>query len=250
MTTEGGTVTGRAGQLQISGATSVTLRLAAVTSYRRYDDISGDPTALTQAVLAATEGRSFDALRNTHLAEHRRLFRRVTLDLSRNETAEKLPTDERLRQSPEVADPSLAALYFHYGHYLLISSSRPGTQPANLQGIWNDSLNPPWGSKYTININTEMNYWPAEITNLAECAEPLFTLVRDLSETGARLARDHYGAKGWVAHHNTDLWRATGPIDGAFYGRWPTGGAWLSLHLWEHYLFNGDRDFLTPGPIR
>jgi alpha-L-fucosidase 2 len=145
---------------------------------------------------------------------------------------------------PFTDDPGLAALYFQYGRYLLISSSRPGTQPANLQGIWNDHLNPPWGSNYTININTEMNYWPSEITNLSECAEPLFAMVKDLSETGAKLARDHYGARGWVAHHNTDLWRATGPIS-AFHGTWPTGGAWLALHLWEHYLFSGDRDFLA-----
>ncbi|HWA25874.1 MAG TPA: glycoside hydrolase family 95 protein [Lacunisphaera sp.] len=241
----GGTVTAGASQLQVTGATSVILRLAAATSYRRYDDVSGNPPALTQAVLAATMGKSFDALRDAHLAEHRRLFRRVAIDLGRNEAMEKLPTDERVRQSPDVDDPALAALYFNYGRYLLISSSRPGTQPANLQGIWNDSLNPPWGSKYTVNINTEMNYWPAESTNLAECAEPLFALVRDLAETGARLAREHYGAKGWVTHHNTDLWRATGPIDAANYGMWPTGGAWLSLHLWEHYLFDPDREFLA-----
>jgi alpha-L-fucosidase 2 len=149
-----------------------------------------------------------------------------------------------VRQSGAVDDPSLASLYFQYGRYLLISSSRPGTQPANLQGLWNDSLNPPWGSKYTININTEMNYWLAEVGNLPETAEPLFRMVHELADTGARTAREQYGAPGWVAHHNTDLWRATGPIDAAFYGMWPSGGAWLVLHLWERYRFEGDRVFL------
>ena len=242
---EGGTLSADAGQLHVAGASSVTIVLAAATSYRRFDDVSGDPAALNTATLAAVSDENYAALLAPHLAEHRRLFRRVSLDLGSNPEAEKLPTDERVRRSPETDDPGLAALYFHYGRYLLISSSRPGTQPANLQGIWNDHLNPPWGSKYTININTEMNYWPAEPTNLAECAEPLFALVKDLSETGARLAREHYGARGWVTHHNTDLWRATGPIDSAFYGMWPCGGAWLTLHLWEHYLYSGDRDFLA-----
>ena len=242
---EGGKLLADAGQLRVSSAGSVTIVLAAATSFRRHDDVSGDPSALNSATLSSVSGRNYDALLAAHLPEHRRLYRRVTLDLGENPEAEKLPTDERVRRSATVDDPGLAGLYFHYGRYLLISSSRPGDQPANLQGIWNDHLNPPWGSKYTININTEMNYWPSEITNLAECAEPLFAMVKDLSETGARLAREHYGARGWVAHHNTDLWRATGPIDGAFYGTWPTGGAWLSLHLWEHYLFSGDREFLA-----
>jgi alpha-L-fucosidase 2 len=173
------------------------------------------------------------------------LFGRVSIDLGRNPAAEALPTDARVRLSPEVDDPGLASLYFQYGRYLLMSSSRPGSQPANLQGLWNASLDPPWGSKYTININTQMNYWPAEVTNLAECAEPLFAMIRDLSETGARFAREHYGTPGWVTHHNTDLWRAAGPIDAAFYGMWPSGGAWLSLHLWERYRFSGDREFLV-----
>lgn len=244
--TEGGEVSADGAQLHVSGATSVTLVLAAATSYRRFDDVGGDPVAANRRTLAAIADASFAALCERHEAAHRALFRRVTLDLGRNAEAEKLPTDERVRRSPDEEDPSLAALYFHYGRYLLISSSRPGTQPANLQGIWNDSLTPPWGSKYTININTEMNYWPAEIVNLPECTEPLAGLVGDLAQTGARFAREHYGvANGWVAHHNTDLWRAAGPIDGAFYGMWPTGGAWLATHLWEHYLFTGDRAALA-----
>jgi alpha-L-fucosidase 2 len=233
------------GQLHLSNVSSVVIAVAAATSYRRYDDVSGDPGALTNATLAALEGKSFEAMREAHVAEHRRLFRRVSFDLGHTE-AENLPTDERVKNSPTTSDPALAVLYFQYGRYLLISSSRPGTQPANLQGVWNDSLTPPWNSKYTININTQMNYWPAELANLSECAEPLFEMIRDLSVTGAKLAKDHYGAsRGWVTHHNTDLWRATGPIDSAFYGMWPTGGAWLSLHLWERYRFTTDREFLA-----
>jgi alpha-L-fucosidase 2 len=241
---EGGSVRADGQQLHVSGARSVLLLVAAATSFRRYDDVSGDPAALNEATLRAAAGKTYDQLLAAHTAEHQRLFRRVSLDLGRTPAAD-LPTDERVRRFAEGHDPALAALYFQYGRYLLISSSRPGGQPANLQGLWNDSLNPPWGSKYTININTEMNYWPAETTNLAECAEPLFGMIKDLSEIGAKMAKAHYGASGWVAHHNTDLWRATGPIDGPAWGLWPTGGAWLCTHLWEHYLFSGDRDFLA-----
>ena len=168
----------------------------------------------------------------------------MRLDLG-SSAAGRRPTDERIRDFAAGGDPQLAALYFQFGRYLLLSSSRPGGQPANLQGLWNESMNPPWGSKYTININTEMNYWPAEPANLAECAEPLVAMVLDLTQTGARTAREMYGAPGWVAHHNTDLWRATAPIDGAKYGMWPTGGAWLCLHLWDHYAYSGDRAFLA-----
>ena len=140
---------------------------------------------------------------------------------------------------------SLSALYFQYGRYLLISSSQPGGQPANLQGIWNNKMRPPWDSKYTININAEMNYWPAEKTNLAELHEPFIQMVRELSETGQETARVMYGARGWMAHHNTDIWRATGAVDGAFWGAWASGGGWTSQHLWEHYLYNGDKEYLA-----
>jgi alpha-L-fucosidase 2 len=240
----GGTLRADGQQIHVSGAHSALVLIAAATSFRRYDDVSGDPDALNRATLQACAGKSFDQLLAAHTTEHQRLFRRVSLDLGHTPAAD-LPTDERVRRFAEGNDPALAALYFQYGRYLLISSSRPGTQPANLQGIWNDSMSPPWGSKYTININTEMNYWPAEVTNLAECTEPLFGMIHDLSETGAKMARAQYGAGGWVAHHNTDLWRAAGPIDGARWGIWPTGGAWLCQHLWEHYLFSGDRAFLA-----
>lgn len=241
---EGGSLQSDGQQLHVRGARSALILIAAATSFRRYDDVSGNPAALNDATLRAVAGKTYDELLAAHTLEHQRLFRRVSLDLGRTAAAD-LPTDERVRRFADTHDPALASLYFQYGRYLLISSSRPGTQPANLQGIWNDSLNPPWGSKYTININAEMNYWPAEITHLAECAEPLFTMIQELSETGAKIARDHYGASGWVAHHNTDIWRATAPIDGARWGLWPTGGAWLCYHLWEHYLFSGDREFLA-----
>jgi alpha-L-fucosidase 2 len=176
--------------------------------------------------------------------EHQRLFRRVILDVGATEAA-KLPTDQRPARFLEGADPHLATLYFQYGRYLLISSSRPGTQPANLQGLWNDLMTPPWESKYTININTEMNYWPAETTNLAECHEPLLRMVSELVENGSRTAQTEYGARGWVCHHNTDLWRQTAPIDGPLWGFWPTGGAWLCTHFWTHYEFSGDKNFLA-----
>jgi alpha-L-fucosidase 2 len=223
--------------LHVVDAESVTLRLAAATSFR-----GRDPEAACADVLRTH--RTYADLLARHLADHRALFRRVRLDLG-SADRDTLPTDERLLAVRTGAvDPALAAVYFQYGRYLLIASSRPGTQPANLQGIWNDDVWPAWGSKYTININTEMNYWPAEVTNLAECHEPLFDLIEELREPGRRTARVHYGARGFVAHHNTDLWRATTPVDGARWGLWPMGAAWLSTHLFEHYAFGGDVDFL------
>jgi alpha-L-fucosidase 2 len=242
--TDGGTTALRDGALVVEGANSAVLLVAIATSYRRYDDVGGDPGAVTRARLDAVAGKSYEALRSAHVAEHRRLFRRVTLDLGTTPAAEK-PTDSRIRNSATTDDPALAALYFQYARYLLICCSRPGTQPANLQGLWNDKLSAPWGSKYTININTEMNYWPAEPANLAECVLPLVQLVRELATTGARTAQVNYGARGWVAHHNTDVWRATGPIDGAQWGLWPMGGAWLCQHLWDHYDYSRDRAFLA-----
>ena len=191
------------------------------------------------------DGVSFEQLHERHVADYRELFNRVTIDLGTSHNAD-LPTDQRLRRIRDgEPDPGLVATYFQFGRYLLISSSRPGTQPANLQGIWNRHLDPPWGSKYTININIEMNYWPAEVTNLAELHEPLFMMIEEMQEPGAVTAQRHYGADGWVAHHNTDLWRGTTPVDGARWGLWPMGGAWLSTHLWEHYAFGGDKEFLA-----
>lgn len=242
---EGGRATqGTDGRLGIRGANAVTLLLTMATSYRRYDDVSGDPIAATAGTLKKAKDRTFARIAADTAAAHQRLFRRVNLDLGVTPAAQ-LPTDKRIAASQTSEDPALAALYFHYARYLLICSSRPGGQPANLQGLWNDSLKPPWGSKYTININTEMNYWPAEPTALGECVSPLVEMVRELAVTGERTARTMYGARGWVVHHNSDLWRATAPIDGAQFGLWPTGGAWLCTHLWAHYDYGRDRDYLA-----
>ena len=196
------------------------------------------------ATLLVAAARPYTQIRDDHLAEHRRLFRRASLDIETTEDS-ALPTDERLKAHAAGRDPALAALLFQFGRYLLISSSRPGCRPANLQGIWNESANPAWESKFTTNINLEMNYWPAEAANLAECAEPLFRMLADLVEPGSRVARRHYGARGWVLHQNTDPWLAAAPMDGPTWGTWTTGGAWLCRHLWEHYLFSGDTAFLA-----
>ncbi len=239
----GGTVSAGEGGLMVRGADSVTILVALATSYRRFDDVGGDAGATAAAQLTRAATRPFARIAADTADEHRRLFRRVTLDLGRTAAAGR-PTDERVRASQQGDDPALAQLYFDYGRYLLICSSRRGGQPANLQGLWNESVKPPWGSKYTININTEMNYWPAEATALAECTAPLVQMVRELAVTGERTARAMYGARGWVAHHNTDGWRATAPIDGAQYGLWPTGGAWLCTHLWDRYDYGRDLDYL------
>ena len=240
----GGQVAPGDGRITVSGADSALLLIAAATSHKSYKDVSGDPEALTKETIAKAGVKSFDALLKDHVAAHQELFRRVALDLGMTAAAAR-PTDERIRDLNKENDPQLAALYFQFGRYLLISSSRPGCQPANLQGIWNESMSPPWQSKYTININTEMNYWPAEPTNLGECVEPLVAMVMDLTETGARTAKTMYNAGGWVTHHNTDLWRASAPIDGPHWGMWPTGGAWLCLHLWDHYDYSRDKEYLA-----
>ena len=230
--------------VSVSGADSATLLIGAATSYKSYKDVSGDPEALTQACLAKAAKKPLAALRNDHLAQHQRMFRRVSLDLGVTAQA-KLPTDQRITKFAEGNDPQLATLYYQFGRYLLMSCSRAGGQPATLQGLWNDSMNPPWDSKYTININTEMNYWPAEPANLAECTAPLIQMISELVEPGRRTAKVNWGAGGWVCHHNTDLWRATAPIDGPTWGFWPTGGAWLCKNLWDRYEFAGDKKYLA-----
>ena len=240
---DGATIAAEAGKITVTNANEVTLLITAATSYKKFDDVSGDPESIVKQQLAAAGTKTWTKLRADHVANHQALFRRVTLDLGQSE-AMRLPTDERIRRFGDGNDPQLAALYYQFGRYLLVSCSRPGGQPATLQGLWNESLNPPWQSKYTININTEMNYWPAESGNLAECVEPLVAMVEDLTVTGARTAQKMYGARGWVVHHNTDLWRASAPIDGPNWGMWPSGGAWLSLHLWDRYEFSGDKAFL------
>ena len=239
--TSGGTRTADGDAVVVRDADAVTLLIAAATSYRTYEDVGADAAVRVAAALDPASRKSVETLRAAHIRDYLELFNRVTIDLG---SSKRVPTDERVAGFGEGNDPGLAALYFQYGRYLLIASSRTGSQPANLQGLWNESMSPPWGSKYTININTEMNYWPALSTNLAETMDPLTALVSDLSVTGARTAREMYGAGGWVAHHNTDLWRATGPIDGPQYGMWPTGGAWLTLALWDRYEYAGDRGYL------
>jgi alpha-L-fucosidase 2 len=229
--------------LRISCADAVTLYLAAATNFMNYRDVSGDPQARVGAALDAVVIKPYEDIKTAHIREHRRLFRRAALRLGTRPTSH-LPTDERLAAFDGTNDPALAALFFQFGRYLLISSSRPGTQPANLQGIWNESMNPSWDSKYTTNINTEMNYWPAEVGNLSECTEPLFRMIRELTNQGREVAREHYSAGGWVFHQNTDLWRVAAPMDGPDWGAFSAGGAWLCTHLWEHYLFSGDVSFL------
>ena len=243
-TAQGGKLTIDSKKVSVTGADAATLVLAAATSYKNYKDISGKPEAITKKYIADAAFKPYEQLRKDHIADYQRLFRRVKLDLGET-LAMSRPTDERIKTFGESNDPQLSALYFQFGRYLLIASSRPGCQPANLQGIWNDNLTPPWGSKWTTNINVEMNYWPAEVTNLSECHEPLFDMLDDLVISGRRTAKIHYGCRGWVLHHNTDLWRATTPVNHANHGIWVTGGAWLCRHLWEHYQFTSDRRFLA-----
>ncbi|GIM93689.1 glycosyl hydrolase family 95 catalytic domain-containing protein [Paractinoplanes toevensis] len=239
----GGTVTSSGGTLRISGATSVTILVSIGSSYVNYRTVNGDYQGIARSRLNAARAIAYDQLRSRHLADYQALFGRVTIDLGRTAAADQT-TDVRIAQHAGQNDPQFAALLFQYGRYLLISSSRPGTQPANLQGIWNDSTAPQWDSKYTLNANLPMNYWPADTTNLGECFLPVFDLIKDLTVTGARTAQVQYGAGGWVAHHNTDAWRGSSVVDGALWGMWQTGGAWLATMIWDHYQFTGDLEFL------
>jgi alpha-L-fucosidase 2 len=229
--------------LHVRGATSATFVIAAATNFVDYRDVSADQVARVDKVLRNISARSFDQLKSDHIAEHRGWFRRVSVSLG-GESLIDIPTDERIARFADHSDPGLAALYYQFGRYLLIASSRPGTEAANLQGIWNDMANPWWDSKYTVNINLPMNYWPAESGNLSELTGPLTRLIREVSEAGASVAKEHWGAPGWVLHQNTDIWRATAPMDGPSWGAWPVGGAWLTTHLWEHYLFTADEEYL------
>jgi len=229
--------------LTICDATEAVLCLTVASSYVSYCDISADPVAGCTQPLRRVLSRPIAEVESDHLSDYRDLFGRVRLDLGARDSAQ-LPTLDRLARGSHEDDPELATLYFQFGRYLLIASSRPGSQPANLQGIWNDRLEPPWDSKWTVNINTEMNYWPAELTNLSECHQPLFDMLAEVAVTGRPVAREHYGARGWVLHHNTDLWRGAAPINASEHGIWPSGGAWLCQHLWWHYTFTGDEGFL------
>ena len=242
--TDGGKVTAERDGLHVTGASSVNIRLVAATNFTNYGKLDGDPSARCQGLLRHAMLKSVPDIIVGTLNDYQPLMSRVTLDLGHTPASNK-PTNVRLRDFRNGHDPDLAALLFQYGRYLLISSSREGGQPANLQGIWNDSLNPPWDSKYTCNINTEMNYWPALTTNLAECQTPLDDAITDLSHTGASVAKEQYGARGWVTHHNFDIWRGAAPINASNHGIWVVGGAWLCQHLWEQYLFTGDKKFLA-----
>jgi alpha-L-fucosidase 2 len=234
----------RGQRLLISDASEATIYMTAATNYVHYKDVSGDPAEQVQSTISAIGNKPYQRIRNDHISDYRSLFDRFDIRFG-NPARDTLPTDTRLRMfwnDPD--DPAFVAQYVQYGRYLMISSSRSGTRPANLQGIWNDRLNPPWGSKYTTNANTGMNYWPAELTNLSDCHEPLFRLVEECAETGINTAREHYDCNGWVLHHNTDIWRGTAPINHSNHGIWVGGSGWLSLHLWDHYLFTHDTVFL------
>ena len=248
--TKGGAVSVADGALRATGAEEVTLRFTAASSYNGFDKSPSregvDPAAKAKGFLQAAQPRDFTELHERHLRDYQPILRRVSLDLGPPTAQSALPTAERIKLFANGNDPALAALYFQFGRYLMISGSRPGTQPLNLQGLWNRETIPPWASQFTININTEMNYWCAETCNLADCAEPLLRMIRELSVDGRRVARDMYGRRGWVAHHNTTLWRDAQPVDNAAVTSvWPMGSGWLCLHLWEHFQFSGDREFLA-----
>ena len=242
-----GKVTVEGDRLRVRGARNVTLLVSCATSYVNYADVSADPVAIVRRHTDAAAGKPYERLRLDHVKAHQALFNRFSIRLGSGAAKSMpmtMPTHERIAVSETASDPGLAALYVQYARYLLLSSSRPGSQPANLQGRWNEGNNPPWGGKYTININTEMNYWPANPANLGECVEPVLRMIEDLAVTGAVTARKHYGARGWVTHHNTDVWRATAPIDAPNYGMWPLGGAWMCKTLWDHYEYTLDAAWL------
>ncbi len=241
--TEGGSTERRGRRLVVKNATTATFIIDIATSFRRFDDVSGDPQALLEARRKAVTDKDYSELRQAHIRDHQRLFHRLQIDLGPGRA--DLPTNERIARYGDGQDPDLAALYVQYARYLMVASSRPGGQPATLQGIWNNHTTPPWGSKYTTNINAQMNYWLPDPANLAECFEPLLSLLEDVSISGAEIAKRHYGARGWVLHHNTDLWRASAPTDGARWGLWPSGGAWLCAQAWDHAVFAGRPEALV-----
>lgn len=240
---EGGSLAATNNSIGVSNANTVTIYLSIATNFVNYKDISGNAEQKAKNHLTKFS-KSYENAKLDHIAAYQKQFQRVELNLGQNEQIKK-PTDQRISEFSTTNDPALAAMYFQFGRYLLISSSQPGTQPANLQGIWNPNSGqyPAWDSKYTTNINVEMNYWPAEVTNLSECHEPFIQLIKDVSETGKKSASEMYGARGWTLHHNTDLWRSTGAVD-ATAGIWPTCNAWFATHLWEKYLYSGDQAYL------
>lgn len=247
----GGSVERRGRRLVVRDADEAVILVDIATSFTRFDDVSGDVEARLSARRQQFGGLDFDTLHASHVAAHRAQFDRLAIDLGPGQ--DDLPTDQRIARFGAGNDPGLAALYVQYGRYLMIASSRPGTQAATLQGIWNKETRPPWGSKYTANINLQMNYWLPDPANLPDMMEPVLAMAEDLAVTGAGMAQAHYGARGWVMHHNTDIWRATGPVDGAYWGIWPTGGAWLMAQLWDHARYQGRPDDLVRrlyGPLK
>lgn len=242
--TDGGKLTSNDTAVAVDQANAVTILISIASNFRNYHDITGDENKRAIAKFSGATSRPYPELLKRHISAYQKYFLRTKLDLGIT-NAVKLPTDERLKKFNAAYDPQFVSLYFQYGRYLLISSSQPGGQPANLQGIWNNRMNPPWDSKYTININAEMNYWPAEKTSLSELHEPFLKMVEELSVTGKETARTMYHARGWMAHHNTDIWRATGAVDAAFWGAWTLGGGWTSQHVWEHYLYCADQKYLA-----
>lgn len=241
--TKGGKTSVSGKSVSVSNANEVTILISIATNFTDYKTLNTDEIVKSRRYISEAEHKNFKTLFINHLKTYQHYFKRVDFDLGTSEAA-KNPTDIRVKNFAINGDPGLISLYYQFGRYLLISSSQPGGQPANLQGIWNNSNKPAWDSKYTININTEMNYWPAEKTNLSEMHEPLIQMIKDLSESGKETAKVMYSSRGWVVHHNTDIWRITGVVDFANAGMWPMGGAWLSQHLWEKYLYNGDKDYL------
>lgn len=241
---EGGNIITDDVNLIIENANSVTLYFAAATNFMNYKDVSADQHQRVDNYFKGIENKNYNSIFSAAVADHKKYFSRVSLQLS-NSANSFLPTTERVKKIQAEPDPSMAALSYQFGRYLMIGSSRPGTQPANLQGIWNDNMNPMWDSKYTTNINTEMNYWPVESGNLSECAEPLIKMIRELTDQGTQVAKEHYGARGWVFHQNTDIWRVAAPMDGPTWGTFTVGGAWLCTHIWEHYQYTMDKGFLT-----
>ena len=239
----GGSITAGTNSIRISNANEVLILVSIATNFVDFQTLTADEVSKCKSYLDNAEKLSYPRLLKKHVSAYQKYFNRVDFDLGTS-PASLQPTDIRIRNFASSSDPELISMYYQFGRYLLISSSQPGGQPANLQGIWNGSTNPAWDSKYTVNINTEMNYWPAEKSNLAEMHEPLLKMVKELSQTGQKTAKDMYGARGWVVHHNTDIWRITGVVDGPTWGMWPTGGAWLTQHLWEKYLYSGDLEFL------
>ena len=235
---------GSSGSVTVKNYTVATIYISAATNYVSYKNVTGKQSVISLSYLNSARQHDYDELLSRHIAAYQQQYNRVHLSLPSSAANSKLTTVKRLEKFTGSTDWGMVALLFNYGRYLLISSSQPGGQPANLQGLWNDKRDAPWDSKYTININAEMNYWPSEVCNLTETNGPFFEMIRDLSETGAKTAKTMYNCGGWVAHHNTDLWRVAGPVDGAFWGMYPNGGAWLATHLWQHYLYTGDVDFL------